>query len=385
VKKVVRRSIKIITLNKKIYLSPPHLTGEESGYIQDALLSNWIAPVGPHVDAFEQELAEVLKIQHVLTVNSGTSAIHLGLLALGVTPGDEVLCSTLTFCASANPIVYCGALPVFIDSEPNSWNMDPVLLEEAILDRLKKTGRKPKLILLVHLYGMPANMKEISRISEQYQIPILEDAAEALGSTYNGKALGTFGAAGILSFNGNKIITTSGGGALVSENTKLIDRARYLRQDAKEPLPYYEHKEIGYNYRFSNVLAALGRSQLKALGQRVERRREIFEYYQQELSAHGIRFQPEEKTSVSNRWLTAIILGSGMIREKLRLALEAEQIESRPVWKPMHLQPVFSNCTAYVNGTAEALFTAGLCLSSGTAMQQDDLERIVHHIHTALQ
>jgi dTDP-4-amino-4,6-dideoxygalactose transaminase len=365
-------------LNKKIYLSPPHLSGEELSYLQDALASNWIAPVGPHITALEKELAGILSTRQVLMVNSGTSAIHLALLGLGVTPGDEVLCSTLTFCASANPIVYCGALPVFVDSENFSWNLDPVLLEEAINDRIKKTGKTPKVILVVHLYGMPANMKEITRISQQYEIPIVEDAAEALGSTYQGKALGTFGVAGILSFNGNKIITTSGGGALISHDNTFIERARYLAQDAKEPLPYYQHKEIGYNYRFSNILAALGRSQLKALNERVARRREIFEFYDHHLHDIPVLFQQEGSESLSNRWLTAIIINNSQVtRETLRLALEAEQIESRPVWKPMHLQPVFADCPTYTNGVSENLFSHGLCLPSGTAMTAENLERIV--------
>jgi dTDP-4-amino-4,6-dideoxygalactose transaminase len=365
-------------LDKKIYLSPPHLNGEELSYIQDALASNWIAPVGPHIAALERELAVILSARHVLMVNSGTSAIHLALLGLGVRRGDEVLCSTLTFCASANPIVYCGARPVFVDSENFSWNLDPILLEDAITDRIKKTGKTPKVILVVHLYGMPANMKEIVRISQQYEIPVVEDAAEALGSTYQGKPLGTFGVAGILSFNGNKIITTSGGGALISHDDTLIERARYLAQDAKEPLPYYQHKEIGYNYRFSNVLAALGRSQLKVLEERVSKRREIFAFYNHHLHDTPVLFQQEGSVSLSNRWLTAIIVNNPQIsREKLRLTLEAEQIESRPVWKPMHLQPVFAECPAYTNGVSENLFNHGLCLPSGTAMTSEDLEEIV--------
>lgn len=348
-------------------------------YLKDAVESNWIAPVGPHVDAFEEELAAILKTGHVLATNSGTSAIHLGLLALGIDRGDEVLCSTFTFCASVNPVIYCGARPVLVDSEKLTWNIDPELLEEAILDRIKKTGKKPGAIVVVHLYGMPARMSEVIAISRQYDIPVLEDAAEALGSLYHGKPVGTFGEAGIFSFNGNKIITASGGGALFSTDVDLIEKARYLRQEAKEPLPYYEHKAIGYNYRLSNLLAALGRSQLKILAERVKRRREIFELY-----IHGLRttpavsFQAEPDGMQSNRWLTAIVSDRPEIKpEQIRLALEKENIESRPLWKPMHLQPVFAGYPAYVNGVSETLFNEGLCLPSGSNLLQEDLERVV--------
>lgn len=346
--------------------------------IRDALQSNWIAPVGPHVEAFELGLASVLKTGHVIAVNSGTSAIHLGLLALGVAAGDEVLCSSLTFCASANPVIYCGAKPVFVDSEKDTWNIDPMLLEEALNDRIKKTGKAPKAIIVVHLYGMPARMDEIMKISRKYDVPVLEDAAEALGSAFHNKPMGTIGKIGVVSFNGNKIITTSSGGALFSDDATLVDRARYFRQEAREPKPYYEHREVGYNYRFSNILAALGRSQLKALGERVKTKREIFSFYHEALRNYsGISFQSESGNSYSNRWLTSMIVDqSKTSAESIRLALERENIESRLLWKPMHLQPVFAACAAYVNGVSENLFHHGLCLPSGTNLSHDDLNRI---------
>jgi dTDP-4-amino-4,6-dideoxygalactose transaminase len=368
-------------LNKKIYLSPPHLSGEELSYIQDALASNWIAPVGPHIEAFEQEIAATLLAPDAVVVNSGTAAIHLGLLTLGVGAGDEVICPTLTFCATANPIIYCGATPVFVDSESETWNMDPQLLEEAINDRIKVRGRKPKAIIVVHLYGMPAKMNEILSLSRKFDIPVLEDAAEALGSLYYGQPVGSLGDAGILSFNGNKIITTSGGGAFISKNGTLIQRARFLRAEAKEPLPYYEHKEIGYNYRLSNISAAIGRAQLKSLANRVERRREIFDYYKTALEeTDGVSFQNNPEGFYSNRWLTVIkINNKNVIDNPRRLSSELEKnnIESRLAWKPMHLQPVFTGTPAYVNGVSEDLFDHSLCLPSGTAMGEEDMQLIV--------
>lgn len=365
-------------MKSRIYLSPPHLGPDALEFIQTAVGSNWIAPLGPDVDAFEKELSEVVGVEHVVTTNSGTSAIHLGLLALGVGPGDEVICSTFTFCASVNPVVYCGASPVFVDSERETWNMDPILLEEAIKDRIRSTGRKPRAIVVVHLYGMPAQMAPIIELSRKYAIPVLEDSAEALGSTYQGRHAGSWGDIGILSFNGNKIITTSGGGALFTSNADLASRVRYLRAEAKEPFPYYEHKEVGYNYRLSNLLAALGRSQLRVLSSRVKRRREIFDYYSDDLgSIPGITFQGQSTDMQANRWLTAIVLGGNSSRsEEIRLALEAEDIESRPLWKPMHLQPVFKDCPFYGNGVSTDLFNRGLCLPSGSDMKAEDLKRV---------
>ncbi len=365
-------------MKSRIYLSPPHLGPDALEFIQTAVGSNWIAPLGPDVDAFEKELSEVVGVEHVVTTNSGTAAIHLGLLALGVGPGDEVICSTFTCCASVNPVIYCGASPVFVDSERETWNMDPILLEEAIKDRIRSTGRKPRAIVVVHLYGMPAQMAPIIELSRKYAIPVLEDSAEALGSTYQGRHAGSWGDIGILSFNGNKIITTSGGGALFTSNADLASRVRYLRAEAKEPFPYYEHKEVGYNYRLSNLLAALGRSQLRVLSSRVKRRREIFDYYSDDLgSIPGITFQGQSTDMQANRWLTAIVLGGNSSRsEEIRLALEAENIESRPLWKPMHLQPVFKDCPFYGSGVSADLFNRGLCLPSGSDMKAEDLKRV---------
>lgn len=366
-------------MNKRIYLSPPHMTGEEMLYIQDAISSNWVAPVGPHLDAFESEIAGVLGVNDAVAVNSGTSAIHLALLVTGVKPGDEVICPTLTFCATANPIVYCGAIPVFVDSEPETWNIDPVLMEEAIVDRIGKTGKKPAAIIVVHLYGMPANMDDILSIAEKYKIPVVEDAAEALGSSYNGKPMGTLGAAGIISFNGNKIITTSGGGALVCKNSAWNERARFLRQEAKQPLPYYEHHELGYNYRMSNISAAIGRAQLKSLKMRLEKKRSIFDYYAGALKPVGIGFQTEPLGHFSNRWLSVIRFAGDQtdMKENVRIALEKKNIESRLAWKPMHLQPFFRDAPVYGGKISEQLFQEGLCLPSGSALTEPELATIV--------
>lgn len=373
-------------MKRRIYLSPPHLEDDSLRYLQSALESNWIAPIGPDVEAFEDELAARLQVENLIVTNSGTSAIHLGLLALDVKPGDEIICTTFTFCASINPIVYCGASPVFIDSEEESWNLDPVLLEQAVVDRIRKVGKKPKAIIVVHTYGMPAKMNSILEVSRRYGIPVLEDAAEALGSSYMGTSVGTLGTAGVFSFNGNKIITTSSGGALCSSESELIAKARYYAAEAKEPTPYYEHKDVGYNYRMSNVLAALGRSQLKVLSERIKRRRAIFDFYVSQLRVKScIRFQPEPKGSVSNRWLTAIAFSGGAgQRDQIRAALANEQIESRLLWKPMHLQPVFEKFPSYNNGVSENLFEGGLCLPSGSALTEEDLHRISDTIKNAL-
>lgn len=371
---------------KRIYLSPPHLTEEALLYLQDAVNSNWIAPVGPHVDAFEHELASALQVDHVLATNSGTSAIHLGLLALGVCAGDEVLCSTFTFCASANPIIYCGAVPVFVDSETECWNMDPGLLEDAILDRIKATGRKPKAIVLVHLYGMPARIDEIIEICHKYDIAVLEDAAEAMGSLYSGRQVGTFGDVGVVSFNGNKIVTTSGGGALFSFKPAMIQQARFLGKEAQEPLPHYEHKSVGYNYRLSNLLAAVGRSQLKVLDERIKKRRAIFDYYKQNLTGLPVTFQSEAENIRSNRWLTVLqIAGEDCNPDILRTALAKNEIESRPAWKPMHLQPVFKAYPAYANGVSEHIFKRGLCLPSGSDMEEGDIARVVEVVKSVFK
>ena len=373
---------------KRIYLSPPHMGTEERKLLIEAFESNWIAPLGPHVDAFEKEICAYLNGGYAAALSSGTAAVHLALILSGVGQDDEVLCQSFTFAGSSNPIVYQGARPVFVDSEPDTWNMDPELLEKAIKDRLQK-GRKPKAVIAVHLYGQPAKLDDIVQICQTYDVPLIEDAAEALGSTYKEKKAGTYGRLGILSFNGNKIITTSGGGMLLSKDRILIERARFLATQARDEAAHYEHSQIGYNYRLSNLLAALGRGQLRVLEDRVRRKREIFDFYQKRLGAiEGITFQPELPESLSNRWLTAIIIDprkTGCTREDIRLTLEEENIESRPLWKPMHLQPVYRTAPAYVNGISERLFEHGLCLPSGTALTDDDLDRICRIIEKRIK
>ncbi|MBL7835066.1 MAG: aminotransferase class I/II-fold pyridoxal phosphate-dependent enzyme [Cyclobacteriaceae bacterium] len=369
---------------QKIWLSSPHMGEHEMKFVQDAFETNWISPVGPHIQAFERELAAYNGIGHVAALGSGTAAIHLALIVLGVSRGDEVICSSFTFSASCNPIVYQGATPVFVDSEEETWNMDPVLLENAINDRLAVAGKLPKAIIVVHLYGMPARITEIMAIAKKYSIPVVEDAAEAIGSNIEGKKLGTFGDLGIFSFNGNKIITTSGGGALVSDNREWIEKARFLATQARDAAPHYQHSEIGYNYRLSNICAGIGRGQLMVLDDRVKSRRDVFGFYKSTFSKmSSIRFTSEPKGYFSNRWLTTILLecpDSQLFREILRLALERENIESRPLWKPMHLQPVFKDCPAYVNGVAEKLFNSGLCLPSGSNLTVSELQRVAEVI-----
>ncbi len=365
-------------------MSSPHMSGKEFEFVKEAFETNWISPVGPHITAFEEALTAYNGIAHCAALTSGTAAIHLALIILGVKQNDEVLCATFTFSGSCNPIAYLGAIPVFIDSEKETWNMDPVLLEEAIVDRIKKTNKAPKAIIAVHLYGMPAKMVEIMAIAEKYTIPVIEDAAEALGSTINGQKCGTFGDLGIYSFNGNKIITTSGGGALVSNNEAWIQKARFLSTQARDAAPHYQHSEIGYNYRLSNVCAGIGRGQMLVLDERIKARRANFAYYQQALSAHGYTFLPEPEGYYSNRWLTTLLIepakNQGVTIEYIRLALEQENIESRPLWKPMHLQPVFRHCPAYINGTSETLFEHGLCLPSGSNLDENTKSRVVNNI-----
>jgi dTDP-4-amino-4,6-dideoxygalactose transaminase len=368
--------------DKKIWLSPPHMGGEEIKFVNEAFDSNWISPVGPHIDLFEKELADYNSIANCAVLSSGTAAIHLALILLGVKQGDEVLCSTFTFSGSCNPIAYQKSVPVFVDSEPTTWNMDPVLLEEAIVDRQKKTGKIPKALILVHLYGMPAMLKEILAISVKYNIPVIEDAAEALGSSYAGQKLGSFGDLGIYSFNGNKIITTSGGGALVSKKADWIKRAKFLSTQARDEALHYEHSEIGYNYRLSNVCAAIGRGQLKVLEDRVAKKRMIFEWYKKNLNASHYHFLDEPAGFFSNRWLTTVLISpdAGFTPERICLGLAKENIESRPLWKPMHLQPIFKRHPAYVNGNAEKFFKSGVCLPSGSNLTSDDQERIINGI-----
>ena len=374
---------------KKIYLCSPHMGGGEMKYVQEAFDSNWVAPLGPNVDGFERELCNAVGAKHVAALSSGTAAIHLSLILLGVKPGDYVIGTSFTFSATVNPIAYLGATPVLVDSERETWNMDPELLEEAIQglkvgrsEGLKVSGgRLPKAIVVAHLYGMPARMREIMAVANKYGIPVVEDAAEALGSEYMGRRVGCNSRFGILSFNGNKIITTSGGGALISDDAALIERARFLATQARDPAPHYQHSEIGYNYRMSNVVAGVGRGQLEVLDLRVRQHREINSWYRELLKdVPGVTFQSEPSSDFySNFWLTCIVIDpavAGTDREKLRLAFEEARIESRPLWKPMHLQPVFAGCPAYVNGTSEVLFTNGLCLPSGSNIDEEGRERI---------
>jgi len=370
-------------MNKKIWLSLAHMGGREQEYIKEAFDTNWVVPLGPNVNAFEESLINYIgQGKKVVALSAGTAAIHLALLQLGVGQGDEVICQSFTFSASANPICYLGATPIFIDSEPDTWNMDPVLLEQAILGRIKQTGNKPKAIIPVHLYGMPAKMNEIMEISVRYEIPVLEDAAEALGSNYDGQKCGTFGEFACLSFNGNKIITTSGGGALVCSTEQEAHKTVFYATQARDNAPHYQHSEIGYNYRMSNICAGIGRGQMLVLQDHVDKRRENNSFYRRELSSiQGISFQTEPTDLFhSNYWLTSILIDpaktNGKTADELRLALDAANIESRPLWKPMHLQPVFANCPSYVNGTSEKLFSMGLCIPSSSILSEEDVDRV---------
>lgn len=437
---------------KRIYLSTPHMGGEELNYIHEAFDKNWIAPLGANVNGFEQDLQDYTGRGHAAVITSGTAGIHLALILCGVKPGDEVICQSFTFAATANPIRYQGAAPVFVDSEPDTWNMDPDLLEKVIVDRLaNSTGKKfptgdfpstvgsqireefnpgqpeasgdealPKAIIVVHLYGMPAKIKRILAIGKKYNIPVIEDAAEALGSSTEGRKCGTFGQLSVLSFNGNKIITTSGGGALLGDDEKLIQKARFLATQARDDAPHYQHSEIGYNYRMSNIVAGIGRGQMNVLDEHINFRRANHQYYFENLgktwfegegafangyafgphnsSPNGIYFLKEPEGYFSNRWLTTILVNpieaGGVTREDIRIALEKENIESRPLWKPMHLQPVYENYSYYVNtswntaeknGVSDFLFEYGLCLPSGSNLSEIDLERVVKAILKVLE
>ena len=366
----------------KIWLSPPHISDNEKKYVDEAFSQNWIAPAGPHINRFEEKISNISNDYGVAALSSGTAAIHLALILLGIKEDDIVICSSFTFSASVNPIIYQGAKPVFIDSETETWNMDPVLLEKAIKDYVKK-GKKPKAIILVHLYGYPAKINEILNISNKYDIPIIEDAAEAIGSKYNNQPLGTFGEIGIFSFNGNKIITTSSGGALISQNKKYVEKAKFLSTQARDDFPHYEHSEIGYNYRMSNVCAAIGIGQIEVLESRVEKRQYIYNYYRKNLSSIPfISFVDNIDGYYSNRWLTTILISNKSVinREDIRLELLKNNIESRPLWKPMHIQPIFNTNDAYINGVSEDLFKRGLCLPSGSSMDENDLLRVVQII-----
>lgn len=373
--------------NERIYLSPPHMGGAELTYIQNAFETNWIAPLGPHVDAFENNISEYLQVKACAALSSGTAALHLALIQLNVQQNDYVICPTFTFSASANPILYQKAIPVFVDSEKETWNMDPELLEEAVQFCLRQ-NKKPKAIIVVHLYGMPAKLKAIQKIADDHGIPIIEDAAESLGSTYFGQHTGSFGAFGILSFNGNKIITTSGGGALVSSSLEAIKKTRFLATQARDPAPHYQHSTIGYNYRMSNICAAIGRGQMEVLPNRINSRKKIFNYYQSRLSVlPSITFLSEPENVSSNRWLTTIQIDSTKTNatpNTIRLALETLNIESRPLWKPLHLQPVFAQFPSFVADISANLFYNGLCLPSGSALSEAQLDRICTSIEASI-
>lgn len=392
------------TETKRIYLSSPHMGGEELSYIHDAFEKNWIAPLGSNVNGFEKDLQNYTGRNHAAVITSGTAGIHLALILCGVKPGDEVICQSFTFTATANPIRYQGANPVFVDSEPDTWNMDPDLLEEAIIDRLTigegDESSKPKAIVVVHLYGMPAKMNRILAIGEKYNIPVIEDSAEALGSSIDGRKCGTFGKLSVLSFNGNKIITTSGGGALLGDDEKLIEKSRFLATQARDDAPHYQHSELGYNYRMSNIVAGIGRGQMKVLDAHVAIRRGIHQFYFDNLgqswlsgpkgqnSPNGIYFLKEPEGFFSNRWLTTIIVNpeetGGVTREDLRIALEKENIECRPLWKPMHMQPLYEGTPFYGNGVSEMLFEYGLCLPSGSNMTNGEREKVLYYLQKEL-
>ncbi|QTV06615.1 DegT/DnrJ/EryC1/StrS family aminotransferase [Faecalibacter bovis] len=372
-------------MSTKIWLSSPHMGGTELKYIHEAFESNWVAPLGPNVNGFEEDLEQYLQQDsHVAALSAGTAALHLALIECGVSHGDEVICQTMTFSASANPIAYQGAIPVFVDSEPETWNICPIALEEAIKDRIAN-GKTPKAIIAVHLYGMPYKVDEVHAIADKYQIPVIEDAAEALGSTYKGQAAGTFGKFGALSFNGNKIITTSGGGALVCQTKTDKDQAVFLATQARDNAPHYQHSQIGYNYRMSNITAGIGRGQMEVLDQRVEARRAMNHFYQElfkDIDGVTVFTEPTEEF-YSNHWLSAIIINpeiTGVNREDLRLAFLEDDIESRPLWKPMHMQPVFENSPYYGGTVAEELFNNGLCLPSGSNLSDEDRNRIAQKV-----
>ena len=372
--------------NSKIWLSSPHMGGSEQAFVNEAFETNWIAPLGPHVNGFEKDIENYVGGDYkAAALSSGTAALHLALIIFGIKAGDEVICQSMTFSASANPIVYQGATPVFVDSEEDTWNMSPIFLEMAIQDRIK-FGKKPKAIIVVHLYGMPAKLDEILIIAKRYDIPLIEDAAEALGSTYKGKAAGTFGDLSILSFNGNKIITTSGGGALMSKNEEWISKARFLATQARDPAPHYQHSHIGYNYRMSNICAGIGRGQMQVLPKRIEERRKNFSFYKKALGQkEEIKFLAEKNTDFfSNRWLSTILVSNEETLKNIYASLSDDNIECRPLWKPMHLQPIFASSPYYGDKVCETLFNCGLCLPSGSNLTEKDISRVVDRVNVAL-
>lgn len=378
--------------NNRIYLSPPHMSGKEQGYINEAFATNWIAPLGPNVNAFEQELADYVGAAGAVALSAGTAGIHLGLRLLGVETGDTVFCSSFTFIGSVNPILYLNAKPVFIDSEPESWNMSPVALQKAFNDA-ERAGRMPKAVVVVNLYGQSADMQPILQICNKYGVPVMEDAAESLGTSYNGKMSGTWGRFGAFSFNGNKIITTSGGGALVSDNLEALEKARFWATQARDPAPYYQHTEMGYNYRMSNILAGIGRAQLEVLDRRVEARRTIFKHYYEALhDIKGVDFMPEPSYGRANRWLTVMTLDPKECKvapDQVIKALEEENIESRRVWKPMHLQPLFKDNWYYTHVNDKSVcdwyFYNGVCLPSGSSLSMEEQHRVVDCVKQCLE
>lgn len=368
-------------MNNRIFLSPPHMGGNELAYIQEAFESNYIAPLGHNVDVFESQIKEYTGVKYALALTSGTAAIHLALRVLGIKDGDEVMASTFTFIGSVAPILYERCTPFFIDSDAASWNLDPNLLEEELAHRAATGKKQPKALIVTHLYGQCADIKRLAALCEHYGVYLIEDAAESLGATYEGKQSGTFGKMGVYSFNGNKIITTSGGGMLVSDDEKLIAHARHLSTQAREAAPHYEHIEFGYNYRMSNIVAGIGRGQMEVLDQRIQRRREIYERYHRALaSIEGIAFMPELPNSVGNRWLTTLMLPESIAPEQVRLALERDNIESRPLWKPMHAQPLFQGAQNRLNGISDTLFQHGICLPSGSSLSDETVDRIVSRL-----
>jgi len=377
--------------DKRVYLSPPHMSGKEIEFIKEAFASNWVAPLGPHVDAFELEMAKRVGCRRALALSSGTAAIHLALRLSGVGQGDLVFCSSLTFIGSVNPVLYLGAEPVFIDSEPHSWNMSPVAMEKAFA-WARSTGRIPKAVIIVDLYGQSADYDPLLKQCNEYGVPVVEDAAEALGAFYKGKACGTLGRFGVFSFNGNKIITTSGGGMLVSDDEEALKKALFWATQARDPAPWYQHSEMGYNYRMSNIVAAIGRGQLEVLDERVQAHRGIFERYQEAIGdIPGIGFMPEASFGQSNRWLTVMTLNPNICKVKPMQVIEAlaeENIESRPVWKPMHLQPLFAGCKYFTHkdgeSVADRLFATGLCLPSGSGMTEEEQERVIQVVKRTL-
>lgn len=373
-------------MDKRIYLCLAHMSGKEQGFIKEAFDTNWVVPLGPNVNAFEEELKTFAGMnKEVVALSAGTAAIHLALIQLGVTAGDEVICQSFTFCASANPVTYVGATPVFVDSEEDTWNMSPELLEEAIKDRIAITGKAPKAIIPVHLYGMPAKMDEIGRIAQKYGIAVLEDAAEALGSELNGQKCGTFGDFGALSFNGNKMITTSGGGALIVADKEAKAKTMFYATQAREPFPYYQHNEIGYNYRMSNICAGIGRGQMTVLEDHIAHHKHVHALYQEafeQIEGIELKCNPSEKFD-SNYWLSTILIDkkiTGFDHMKLLEFLNEKGVETRPLWKPMHLQPVFAQAPRYVNGISESLFDKGLCIPSGPCVTDEDVEYIISQI-----